>query len=151
MCLVHLVAFYQASGMPPVAFGVDLGKGESAEARRQLSGVAVGKLNSARRQIEEALPAALRVAGAPAGTIVVKWAAGPLDDTHRKVESVNRRVEVIVSALQGGLINAEEGRALAREMDPTMAHILQGDAPTPPQGGQVRSHRNDPEYSYYGP
>lgn len=70
-------SIYVGSGVPPSAFGVHLGKGESGEARRAAMMRSAQQVKELRNEIEGIYPMMAKGLGAPEGDIKFQWDADP--------------------------------------------------------------------------
>ena len=94
---------YTALALPPAAFGVDVTRGESGEARERLMFAALSRVNRLRNQIEEILPPLFDAMGAPEGDTELRWAGDALTPARERAMSAERQ-------FTAGLITRDEAR-----------------------------------------
>lgn len=94
---------YTLLGIPPVALGEDVGRGESGRARERLMFSALARITRLRHNVEQAVPAILDAMGAPAGDTAVVWQGDPLSTQEQRAASAERQ-------FAAGLISRDEAR-----------------------------------------
>ena len=97
---------YTILRLPPVAFGLFPGRGESGVARDRLMYSALAQISRLRLDIEQFLPELLdALPGSVAGDTTVQWPAHPLS-------TFNERVQIALPLYQAGLISQAESRQM---------------------------------------
>ena len=96
---------YTGLALPPTAFGVDVTRGESGDARERLMFAALSRINRLRNQIEEVLPPLLDAMGAPEGDTELRWAGDALTPSGRRAEAAERQYTA-------GIITRDEARQI---------------------------------------
>lgn len=91
---IHLI-----TGVPPVVFGIDIGKGESGQAREKLMFTAMSKVRSIRKEVELVLEEIL------GGDTEVSWVSSPFTTEEERRAAVLRETAV-------GIISINEAREL---------------------------------------
>ena len=79
---------YTLLGIPPVALGVNAGRGESGAARDRLMFAALAKVGRLRRAVDGVIPLLLDALNAPAGDTKIVWPRAPLATYEEKVAQV---------------------------------------------------------------
>ena len=97
--------FYMASGIPPTAFGIGIGAGESGTARERATDAAGARVRVYRRDLSDCYPILCAAAGMPAGPPVgFVWASPAFVDRIAYQEE-------LIRLKSEGIISAEEVRS----------------------------------------
>lgn len=99
------------SRVPPIIFGLDIGKGESGAAREKLLQGPDGIIRRVRREIENVLNEVFDAMGAPEGDTKIKWVADPF-------ANVEARETLWLNRFDTGALEKNELRTEAWDMEP---------------------------------
>ena len=91
------------TGVPPVVFGIDVGKGESGASRDRLMFSAMAKVRRDRREIETLIKDTIMALDAPEGDLQFSWVTDPFADYYTKIQAV-------ISLQEAGITTQDESR-----------------------------------------
>ena len=119
--------YYLISGLPPTAYGIDIGRGESGFAREKSEDRAAIRARNVRDDIARVLPIVIRGMGAPDGELSASWRSSPF-------ESRDSREARVIKYLQAGLITVQQAQQM---LGLEVTEV--SNAPTEQEGSQMRS------------
>lgn len=94
---------FLTAGLPPSAYGIGIGKGESGYARERAQDAASARIQAYRRDLAECLPRLCFAMGCPEGDLSFNWATPPFHNRESHTDE-------IVKLFDRGLITPQEAR-----------------------------------------
>ena len=98
--------YYLISGLPPSAFGINIGRNESGEARARAQDRAAARIRSLREDLSRCLPVLIKGMGAPEGDIKFSWRTSPFDNRDE------REARILEMYSMDQLVGRNEARTL---------------------------------------